>query len=185
MPDVIGGDPFDVAQPHRQHGLGAVERMDLGFPVDTENDGVIGRVEVEADDVAQLSDEEGIVGELEVTLAMRLDGEQAELAMHGALGDAGVLGHGAHAPVGGAVGRPGLERGVDDLGDAFVGMGPRLPRAEFVMRPLDPLQAIARAPLADRGIAQAHASGACGTANLCRIMYRRCIFPEVQLLTVT
>ena len=157
--DVIVGYPFDVAQPHRQHRLGAVERLDLGFLVDTEHDGVVGRVEIEADDIAHLLDEEGVVGELEVALAVGLDGEQTEPALHGALGDAALLGHGAHAPMGGPIGWFGLERGVDDLGDPFIVMGSGPARAQFIVQPLDPLHAIALPPLANGGIAQAHAPG--------------------------
>ena len=156
--DVIVGDPFDVAQPHRQHRLGAVERLDLGFLVDTQHDGVVGRVEIEADDIAHLLDEEGVVGELEVALAVGLDGERLP-ALHGALGDAALLGHGAHAPMGGAIGRSGLERGVDDLGDPFIVMGSGSARAQFIVQPLDPLHAIALPPLANGGIAQAQAPG--------------------------
>ena len=100
--DVVVGHPLDVAEPHGQHWLGALERLDLGLFVDAQDYGVIGRVQVQPDDVAHFLDR--IVGEFEVALAMRLDAEQVEPALHGALGDAGVLGHGAHAPLRG-VGR--------------------------------------------------------------------------------
>ena len=103
--------------------------------------------------------EEGVVGEFEVTLAVGLDGEQAEPALHGALGDAGLLGHGAHGPMGGTIGRFGLECGVDDLGDAFIVMGPRPGRAQLIVQPLDPLHAVALSPLADGGIAHPHTPG--------------------------
>ena len=155
--DVILGDPFDVAQPHRQHRLDVVECLDLGFLVDTQHDGVVGRVEIEADDIAHLLDEEGVVGELEVALAVGLDGEQTKPPLHGALGDAGLLGHGAHAPMGGPIGWIGLEGGVDDLGDSFIVMGSGSARAQFIVQRLDPLQAIELPSLADGGIVQAHA----------------------------
>ena len=44
---------------------------------------MIGRIEIEADDVADLLDEKGIGGELEALGPMRLDAEQLEVALHG------------------------------------------------------------------------------------------------------
>lgn len=73
--------------------------VDLTLLVHAQPDGIVGRVEVGPDDVARLLDEEGAVGGLEVALAVRLHAEQIEPALHGGLGDADVLGHGAHAPM--------------------------------------------------------------------------------------
>ena len=112
MPDIIVGHALDVAESHRQHRLGALQRLDLRLFVDAQHHRMVGRVQVQADDVADLLDEERVGGQLEVTLAVRLDAEQGEPALHGALGEAGVLGHGAHAPVRGA-GRLGLQGGLD------------------------------------------------------------------------
>ena len=49
----------------------AFESLDLGFLVDAQHDGVVGRAHVEADDVADLLDEGGIGRELEGLGAMR------------------------------------------------------------------------------------------------------------------
>ena len=72
MADVVVGDTFDVAQTHRQQRLGAIESLDLRFLVNAKHNCLIGRVEVEADDVSYLLDEEGIVGELERPLEVGL-----------------------------------------------------------------------------------------------------------------
>jgi hypothetical protein len=40
MPQVIVGPPFGVSDVHRQDRLGALERLDLGFLVDREHDGM-------------------------------------------------------------------------------------------------------------------------------------------------
>ncbi len=40
---------------HRQARLGAVQRLDLALLVDREHDGVLGRIDVEPDHIAQLS----------------------------------------------------------------------------------------------------------------------------------
>ena len=63
------GDTLDVVQTHRQQRLGAIEGLDLRFLVNAEHNCLIGRIEVEADDVSHLFDKEGIVGEL---VAVRL-----------------------------------------------------------------------------------------------------------------
>ena len=64
------GDTLDVAQTHWQQRLGAVEGLDLGFLVNAEHNRLMGRVEVEADDVSSLLDKERIVGELVVAVRL-------------------------------------------------------------------------------------------------------------------
>ncbi len=71
---------------------------------------MVGRVEVEADDVADLLGEEGIGGEREVLLAVGLKVEGGPEALDRGLRDPGGFGHGTTGPVRTAVGRPGLER---------------------------------------------------------------------------
>ena len=49
---VVVGHGAGATLLHRQAGLGAVERLDLALLVDREDDGVGGRIDIEADDVA-------------------------------------------------------------------------------------------------------------------------------------
>jgi hypothetical protein len=56
-------------------------------------------IEIEADNVAQLPDEEGIGGNLEAAGPMRLQGEELKQPMHGAFGKSGLVSRGAHAPL--------------------------------------------------------------------------------------
>src|SRR6266404_5227719 len=42
---------------HRQPRLGAVERLDLAFFIDRQHQGLVGRIEVKADDILDLGDE--------------------------------------------------------------------------------------------------------------------------------
>ena len=69
---------------------------------------MVGRMEVEADDVADLLGEEGIGGELEVLLPVGLDMERGPEALDRGLGHPGGLGHGTAGPVRAAVGGTGL-----------------------------------------------------------------------------
>src|SRR5690606_130354 len=98
--------------------------------------GVVRRIEVEPNDVAHFFDEERIVGDLEVTLAVRLDTEEIEPALHGAFGHAGFLGHRTHAPMR-AIGRFGLERPIDDLGYPLILMRAWTSTSELIMQALD------------------------------------------------
>lgn len=67
--DVVMGHALHVAQAHRQQWLGAIQSLDLRFLVNAEHDSVLGRIQVQADDVAHLLHKEGIGGEL---VAVRL-----------------------------------------------------------------------------------------------------------------
>ena len=62
---VVVSDAFDVAQPHRQHRLGALQRLDLALLVHAQHQGLVGRIEVEAHHVAHFLHEERVGGELE------------------------------------------------------------------------------------------------------------------------
>jgi hypothetical protein len=62
---VVVGVALDLLGLHRQHGLGPVERLDLGLLVDREDDGPLRRGEGEPDYVGYLGCEFGIAAELE------------------------------------------------------------------------------------------------------------------------
>ena len=66
VPDVVVGVAFGVAEAHRQRRLGAVERLNLRLFVHAQDHRVVGRVEVQADDVAHLLDENGSADSLKV-----------------------------------------------------------------------------------------------------------------------
>jgi len=72
----------------------------LAFLVDGDDDGVSGRVHVEADDILDLLGEIWIVGALESADAMRLQAMRFPQALDGAKRYAGGLGHGAPGPMG-------------------------------------------------------------------------------------
>ena len=64
---VVMAAPLDLTRPHRQQRLGAVERLDLGLFIHAEHQGAVGRVEVEPDNVADLSTNSGSVESLKVS----------------------------------------------------------------------------------------------------------------------
>ena len=148
VPDVVVGVAFDVAQAHRQGGLGTVERLNLRLLIHAQDHRVVGRVEVQPDDVAHFFDEERVVRQLEGLRQVRLDPEQGEPAMHRALADALGTPQGAGAPVRGGVGLL-LERTVDHRGHLVVVIGPGPAGPEFVVQALDIGSSEAPPPLAD------------------------------------
>lgn len=147
-------EALDVPEAHRQHRLRSLQGLDLALLIDAEDDGVLRGIEVEPHDVADLFDEERIGGELEVPGAMRLDAEQPEVALDGALADAGLRRHGAHGPVRGLLG-PGPEGDAQQASDLFVIMGSRSSRPRDIVEPREPLVAKAAAPLTHEGEADA------------------------------
>ena len=150
MAVVVVRHPLEVTQAHRQHGLRALERLDLALFVNAQHQCLVGRVEVEPDDVAHLLDEERIVGELEGFRAVGLNPEEREIALYAALGDASFSLQSAHAPVRGGLGLAPQGR-VQQPGDAFLidaawppGLGP-------IVQPLQALSAKPTPPAANHG----------------------------------
>ena len=119
MPGVVVGSALDLAGAHRQQWLRTVKRLDLRFLVDTQHQRPFRRRHVEADNVTDLLDEEGIVGELERLAPVGLQAESAPDAMDGGWHVADRPGHQTERPVR----RPGrrcLQRQADRLGDLVV-----------------------------------------------------------------
>ena len=150
MADVAVRDALDITEPEGQEGLGALQGLALAFLVDAQDQGVVGRVEIEADDVADLLDEEGIGRELEVLLPVGLEVERGPDALDRGLGDPGGLGHGTAGPVRAAVGGLGLEGLPQQCHDGVVRDRARPARAVFVVEAHEALGAEAFTPLADR-----------------------------------
>ena len=63
VPLVVVGAARDLSGPQREHRMGPVERLDLRLLVDREHQRVVGRVEVEPDDV------DDVLGELRIPTA--------------------------------------------------------------------------------------------------------------------
>ena len=67
---------------HRQNWLSSLERLALTLLADAHNKRAFRRIQVQTDDIAQLLDEQRIGRELEGFGAMRLQPEEAEIAVH-------------------------------------------------------------------------------------------------------
>jgi len=90
---------------------------------------------------------------------VRLQAEGLEVALHDGLGDAGVGGHRAYAPMRGAIGRLGVQRRLDQLRHTFIVNRARLVRTHIVVQTRDAPLVEPQAPLAHRGLGQIQALG--------------------------
>ena len=83
VPLVVMGHSSGAAPLHRQAGLSTIEGLDLALFVDAEHHGVGRRIDIETDHAAQsLSDELGVVRQLELAHAMRLKPMRPPDALH-------------------------------------------------------------------------------------------------------
>src|SRR5665647_2465589 len=133
-----------------QQRLAAIERLDLALLVDAERDGALRRVEVQADDVAHLLDEQRILGELRVRDAVGLQAEGPPDARDRRLREAAGGRHPARRPVRAAVRRRRLQGAHDHLLDALVAERPRPARSRLIEQPLQTPGREPPAPLGHR-----------------------------------
>ena len=145
---VVVGAPLDLAGPHRQQRLGAVQRLDLRFLIDAQHQCMVGRVEVETDNVAHLVDKQRVLRQLEGLAAMRLQAEGAPDAPDAGGRDAAVPRHAARAPMR-RRGRLALQRLHEDTLDLGVVDLTRDTRPRFVEQAVEAALDKALPPLAD------------------------------------
>lgn len=81
--DVVMRHTLHVAQSHGQQRLRPVQSLNLRLLVYAEHDSVLGWIEIQADDVANLLDKERIGGELERFLPVRLNREGLQPVVNG------------------------------------------------------------------------------------------------------
>jgi hypothetical protein len=86
---------------HRQHRLGSVESLHLGFLVHAQHHRPFGRVVVQADHVDHLLHEQRVGGQLDRVGPVRLEAEVAPDPADGRLRQPGPFGHRRPRPVGG------------------------------------------------------------------------------------
>jgi len=128
----------------------AIVRLDLALLVDAEHDGELGRVEVEADDVAHLLDEQRILGELPVLDGVGLQAERPPDARDRRLREAAGGRHPARRPVRAALRRLLLQGAHDQLLDALVAERPRPARSRLIEQPFQTPGREPPAPLGHR-----------------------------------
>ena len=138
MADVVVAGPRRGAGQHREHRCGAVERLDLGLLVHAEHQRPLGRIQVEPDDVADLGDEQRILGQFPRILFVRSQSERPPHPRHHRLTQPQMLGHRPRRPVRG-IRRRGLQRRGDQRLDLIVADHPRPARPRLIEQPVQPV----------------------------------------------
>jgi len=139
----------------RQARLCAVKRLDLGLLVETEDDGMGGRCDVEPNNGVKLPGEGGIVGELEAAPAVRRQTMRLPDPLHRRDSEAGGLRHRPRSPVGGLVWWR-LQRHFDNLRSALVRDRRFAGRSGLVAeKAVEALRHISLLPPPDRGLRRA------------------------------
>ena len=114
MPLVVVGHGAGSAGFHRQAGLRSRQRLDLALFVDTEDQGLFGRIHVEPDDVGELLEKPRVRRQLEGTDAVRLQPVRLPNPMNRRRTQPLRSGHGTQTPVG-RPRRRGVQRRFHDL----------------------------------------------------------------------
>src|SRR5215213_370833 len=111
MAFVIMGHGASAPLLHRQTRLGAIKRLNLALLVDRQYNGVVGRIDVEADDLVQFGSKLRIVGQLELAHPVRLEAVSTPYPLHRADANPSHLRHRRTSPVTGRLGRASQRQG--------------------------------------------------------------------------
>src|SRR3984893_8266127 len=93
VPIKVVGHRAAAAALHRQPRLGAVERLDLRLLIDRQHQRVLGRIDIEADDVLDLGGKLRIVGQLERSHPVRLEAVRRPDPLYAVMADTGGFRH--------------------------------------------------------------------------------------------
>src|SRR2546422_1315690 len=130
--------------------LTAPTLLEMALLVHTQHQGAVGRVEVKADDVANLVDEQRITAQLEGLAAMRLQGKSAPDAADAALAESGGVSQRARGPVSGGLGL-GFQGARQHAFHRGIAQAARRARTGFIEQPVEAEKNKTLAPLAHRG----------------------------------
>jgi hypothetical protein len=99
---VLTLNAFDVAETRRQHGLRALKCLTLTLLVHAQDQRILERAQIQADDVAQFLDEERIGRQFEALASMGLQTQQLEVTVFAGRRDRCFGRDRAYAPVRGS-----------------------------------------------------------------------------------
>jgi len=152
---IVVGNSLDVSESHGQHRLSAIQRLDLAFFIHAENYCLVGRIQVEPDNIADFFHKEWIGRKLEMPLPVRLKSKHMPNAANRLEGNTPCLFRkSANRPLGTIFGL-GVECFPNDQGHFFVSNGAWSPGAEFLMQPLDTQFQKTCSPFPHRGLTHA------------------------------
>src|SRR5215471_1733155 len=158
VPSVIVGYTLDVAKSHRQHRLGAFERLNLALFIYAQNHCVFRWMQVQTYNIPYFFYKKWIAGKLEMLLPVRFQSERLPDAVHRGLRYPRVLGDLPNTPMG-AVLRFALQGLVHQSRHPLIADRAWPSRTQFVMQPADSLHQKSSPPLTHGGLGQSEPRG--------------------------
>src|SRR5664279_1419495 len=80
---------LQLSSPHGQHRLGSAQSLDLGFLIHAQDEGMMGWIEIQPDNIPHFVDQQGIARQLKILRAMRFQTEGSPDAADGGLAQSG------------------------------------------------------------------------------------------------
>lgn len=146
---VVVGSPRGKSWCERQDRLSAIERLNLALLIDAEHHRLNRGIQIQADNVADLVDEQRIGRELEAFLPVRLQTEGAPDATDRGLRQPHLARHAARTPIGGVF-RYRFERLGNHSVDTSIVDRTRCARARRIEQAIKPVRGKAVTPFRDR-----------------------------------
>ena len=161
VPRVVVRAPLHLSWTKLEQRLRAIQGLHLRLLIHAENQRVVRRIQIEADDVDDFLGESRVVAHLECSQPMRFEvGGRPDFA-HLMLGDARMLRHQTEAPVR-RFARDPFDGHPQDLFGDLGGELTRLSGSRTVVEAIDPVVEIAMTPLVDTIRTHAHHRGNVG-----------------------
>ncbi len=149
MPNVVVGLSLGLAQAHGQDRLSTLERLNLRFLVDAQDDRVIRWVHIQTNNVAYLFDQLWVLRETKRFRAVRLKPERSPNTPNRRMAQPKMLGHRARTPMGSPLWSR-LQRLGHDFLDLVIADLASCSWPRFVVQPFHSLFYKATSPLAHR-----------------------------------
>src|SRR5215471_9534259 len=158
VPSVIVGYTLDVAKSHRQHRLGAFERLNLALFIYAQNHCIFWWMQVQTYNIPYFFDKKWIAGKLEMLLPVRFQSEYLPDAMYCGFRYPRVFCDLPNTPMR-AILRFALQGLAHQSRNPLIADRAWPSRTQFVMQPTDPLRHKSSPPLTNGGLGQAEPRG--------------------------
>lgn len=149
--EIVVRHAFDITEPHGQDRLTTLQGLDLGFFINTQNEGIIRGIKIQTDDVSNLFDKERIGRQGKAPSAVRLNPKELHVAVDGTLGDIGLVRELPYGPVG-RLARALLQRATHQSGDVIIVIGSTTMSWRQIVQSVNPIGAVAPTPISDSGV---------------------------------
>jgi hypothetical protein len=149
MPAVVMGASFNLPGPHWENGLGAIQRLNLRFLINAQDQSTLRRIEIQPNDIPDLLNKERIRGKLEGFGTVGLQGKGTPNATDRTLAQTRSRRHRTGAPVR-RISRGRFQRHGDHSFNILITDCSRGTWSRFIQQAVKTIQDEATPPLANR-----------------------------------